>query len=152
MAKKRGHSAGTNDSANDLQALLGPTPGPLPLTPMAPFSLPLLEDRRQFHPEGPVRPPRSFDHYSTVKIHEPKNRSAAKRTRTYSPSSDLWDNPRKSTRNRRAASQEIGFSAPDRVAICIRRKRRREVLHALRKTGRGGRVRRRLNHYSKIRC
>lgn len=49
----------------------------------------------------------------------------------------------------------LRFNRPDKVAVCVRRKRRREVLHALRLTnkrhGSGGRKRRR-TPWSNIKC
>lgn len=52
-----------------------------------------------------------------------------------------------------APMQVIGFEHPKRVLICLRRKARREVLHALKKTGRGhGGGRKRRNAYSNVRC
>lgn len=50
---------------------------------------------------------------------------------------------------------QIGFVEPKRVVICVRRQRRREVLHALRVAGRGGVGRgrkRHTNEYSQISC
>lgn len=46
----------------------------------------------------------------------------------------------------------VGFSRPNIISICIRRKARREVLHALRRTksGRGGGRRR--NRWSMVKC
>lgn len=45
------------------------------------------------------------------------------------------------------------FRAPRRVLVCLRRKVRREVLHALSRTGLGAKQRkRRRNQYSEIRC
>lgn len=50
-----------------------------------------------------------------------------------------------------ALTSRIGFKVPDRVLICVRRRRRREVIHALGVAG--GRVRRpRLNRFSSISC
>lgn len=49
----------------------------------------------------------------------------------------------------------VGFTLPWQVIICVRRKRRREVLHALRFTGKGATRRmrfRRNNEYSEVRC
>lgn len=48
----------------------------------------------------------------------------------------------------------MAFEAPRAVAICIRRKMRREVLHALQKSGKGSRHNRkpRYNENSKVRC
>lgn len=44
------------------------------------------------------------------------------------------------------------FKAPAHVAICVRRKIRKAVLHALKKTGRGSSPPRRRNYYSGVRC
>lgn len=48
----------------------------------------------------------------------------------------------------------LGFTYPKHVVLCVRRHRRREVLHALRKTGRGGRWNRkpRRNQWSNVKC
>lgn len=46
----------------------------------------------------------------------------------------------------------FSFSDPRRVIICVRRKIRKEVLHALRKSGRSGQRRPRRTTYSNIRC
>lgn len=45
----------------------------------------------------------------------------------------------------------IGVRRPDSVAVCVRRKRRKEVLHALRRVGRNS-GRRRRNQWSDIKC
>lgn len=44
------------------------------------------------------------------------------------------------------------FQDPREVLVCVRRKRRKGVLHALRKTGRVGQRKRRSNWLSKVRC
>lgn len=41
---------------------------------------------------------------------------------------------------------------PSKVSICIRRKQRREVLHALRRTGKGSRSKRRYNATTNYSC
>lgn len=47
----------------------------------------------------------------------------------------------------------VRFARPDLVAVCLRRKVRKEVLHALHRTGRGrGKAPRRRNLYSNIKC
>lgn len=49
--------------------------------------------------------------------------------------------------------KRVGFHMPWQVVICVRRKRRKEVLFAKRKTGAGARARvRRRNEYSDVRC
>lgn len=46
----------------------------------------------------------------------------------------------------------IGFTAPKSMLVCVRRQQRREVMHALNKSGRGGQKRPRFNEFSKVRC
>lgn len=84
-----------------------------------------VEDRRLFDPEA-VRPARGVT-ISSAKVVE---RSSDSRVGGFS------------------------FGDPSLVAICARRARRREVLHALRRTGRGGGRKRRprRNLYSSISC
>jgi hypothetical protein len=44
------------------------------------------------------------------------------------------------------------FKAPRNVAICVRRKIRKQVLHALKKTGKGSSPPRRRNNWSNVKC
>lgn len=46
----------------------------------------------------------------------------------------------------------VGFRVPNLVGICVRRKIRREVLHALRRTNKGRGGSRRRNLWSHIKC
>lgn len=46
----------------------------------------------------------------------------------------------------------VRVEEPSALRVCVRRKDRREVLHALRKTGRGGGKKRRRNETSNIHC
>jgi len=46
----------------------------------------------------------------------------------------------------------MAFRNPEKVAVCVRRHERKEVLHALRRVGRGSGRRRRRNEASNIRC
>lgn len=47
----------------------------------------------------------------------------------------------------------IGFKQPNRVLLCQRRHQRREVLHALQRTGKGSRARtRRRSYWSDVSC
>lgn len=83
----------------------------------------LLEDRRLYKPDARTRPPAA--------------------------------SPQRAARVKAKPNRFNGlqFSIPNRVAICIRRKIRREVMHALklRKKGAGSRNRRR-NFWSRISC
>lgn len=51
-------------------------------------------------------------------------------------------------------SRRVGWQHPWQVMICVRRQRRKEVLHAMKKTGgRGGRMKKpRRNFWSEVRC
>lgn len=51
-------------------------------------------------------------------------------------------------------SRRVGFQHPWQVIICIRRQRRREVIFALGRGGKGGKRRRKVhrNFYSEVRC
>lgn len=44
------------------------------------------------------------------------------------------------------------FNVPGRVMVCVRRKIRREVLHALGRAGKGGGKKRRRNEWSNVKC
>lgn len=87
-----------------------------------------IEDRRTYHPQGAQRPARSLER-SQHRLVIPQKKNA----------------PRLSNR--------VQFDAPKRVLICIRRKIRKEVLFAKRKTGKGARARRhRRNYFSEVTC
>lgn len=60
--------------------------------------------------------------------------------------------PARSTRNMASPTHSISFEYPRRIVICVRRKRRQEVLHALKKTGKSGQRRPRRNPYSEVNC
>lgn len=49
-------------------------------------------------------------------------------------------------------SAKLAFGRPLNVDVCISRRRRREVLFARRKTGKGARSPRKRNYYSDVRC
>lgn len=86
-----------------------------------------LEDRRFFNPLGPYRTPATFG---------PQRRFRPAVTYSSSPGN---------------IPIGIGFARPDTVAICVRRKVRREVLFAKNKSG--GRHRRpRRNYWSSVKC
>lgn len=92
----------------------------------------VLEDRRYYDPLPDVlRVPRAFP-------------QEAARIRAKS-------SPVKGVRND-TLSHRVGFAVPDRVAMCVRRKQRREVIHALGKSGSGGSRRRRRNAWSDVDC
>lgn len=85
----------------------------------------LGEDRRTYHPAGPKYRPAESPRRHLV---------AVKPVQLFT------------------AKPVMAFDAPRHVAICVRRKVRDEVLHALGKVGRGGSRKRRRNQNSKVRC
>lgn len=91
-------------------------------------------DRRAFHPAGAKAPAFSFrraDRRIVIKQSSPK---APKRNDTY-------------------LDFRVGFAAPKRVAICVRRQKRKEVLHALKRVGKGsGGGRHFWNYWSSVDC
>lgn len=148
MARRRSERNSTSkretfDFANDSELLSRtfqqPTFRPAPLvhhTSPSSRILHEIEDRRTYHPDGPTRPARSYDkpvHRLTVPVH-PKNVN------------------KRSTASA-ALPRTVQFEAPKRVLVCIRRQKRKEVLFALKKTGKGARARKhRQSFYSSIRC
>jgi len=60
--------------------------------------------------------------------------------------------PKRGTRSRTRVPYQIAFTAPKETLVCVRRSRRRQVLHALKKTGKRGQRRRRRSQWSNIKC
>lgn len=88
-----------------------------------------VDDRRFFDPAGPLRPAYSL------------GRDARRlEVRSTPKGRDPFPGFR------------VGFSVPERVAVCVRRKERREVILALGKGGGGGSRRRRRNYWSDVSC
>lgn len=89
---------------------------------LAPLSVPLteIEDRRTFHPLGRFRPPRLVN-------------GVAAQVGLVNRGKPSVASPSLSKFNRSLRSQTkalVAFQEPDRVVMCLRRKQRREVLHA----------------------
>lgn len=140
MARRRRSQGELEGQRDDLLHIANALPDPLKEALLTasdvPFRSPLrdLEDRREFYPVDvdQVRPAAG-----TTK----KSSSLVNRAR---PSGPLATRP---------PDMRLQFWTPKRVAICIRRHARREIMHALKKVGRGsGKSRRRRNHYSDVRC
>lgn len=88
-----------------------------------------VDDRRFFDPAGPLRPAYSL------------GRDARRlEVRSTPRGRDLYP------------GAAVGFAVPERVAVCVRRHERREVIHALGKAGGGGSRRRRRNYWSDVHC
>lgn len=101
-------------------------------------SLRAIEDRREFHPEREQRPARGFVYPRHRLVVSVPRQEPSRLPDTFTPTVPVG----------------VAFRAPRQVAICVRRKQRREVLHALGKTGRGSRHHRapRRNVYSEVHC
>lgn len=94
-----------------------------------------LEDRREFHPEGVHRPARGLPKLSADLV--APNLPARKRS-----GASVFRVPK-----------VLSFRVPKRVSLCVRRHQRREVLFAIKKTGRGSRARfHKFNKWSLVRC
>ena len=87
-----------------------------------------LEDRRTFHPMRERRPFASL------------TREARRMRVAPGKASGIYPSPR------------LSFFDGKQVSRCVRRKERREVMFALRRTGKGARARRRRDDFSNIGC
>jgi hypothetical protein len=89
-----------------------------------------IEDRRQFHPLRQFRPPEALKRQDRRIV------------------------PSKRQTKYRAVTPFLKFDNPLGVSICAKRQTRKQVLHAMRKTGKAGigRQRKRLTPFSKIGC
>lgn len=98
-------------------------------TPAAPLRL--IDDRRTYHPLKHFRPAKQLSGHPVgpVVVKTPSNK------------------------NRAFIAHQLRFAAPKKTLFCVRRKQRKEVLHALKKVGKGkGGGRKRRNWYSNIGC
>lgn len=99
------------------------------------LTLRVIEDRRTFHPLRDARPVLTFSRRDQRRIVE-KSRSVARASRDPNPFPAL----------------RLGFAVPEKVAVCVRRKQRRESLFAFKRTGKGSRSRRRITPLSRQHC
>lgn len=130
----KGSRSRNRSSERDTQISLTPRVARVvPLTP-AVAQLRLIQDLRTFYPQPALRPAFRLDGArASLTVARPASRSTA-RTKSLLPSA-------------------VGFHQPQQVLVCVRRKRRKEVLHALRKVGRGfGRRKKHFNKWSNVRC
>lgn len=139
MAKARNKKASTsNRVVRDTAVIASPRLHYSPVvrysfTPSLPQPLYLLEDRRTYHPDGEFR---SF-------VSQPRlsARIVAKKAKTYGGHYTFGIH----------GSPAVGFSRPSRVAICVKRKTRREVIFAAGRGGAGNRKGKR-TYSSKFHC
>lgn len=100
-----------------------------------------VEDRRFYHPAGALAPARSSRRHFSPVISIGHRQPARDRS---PPRSRAFFAP--------AAVEVMGFKAPRHVAICVRRKIRKEVMHAAGIAGGKTSKRRRRNSHSNIWC
>jgi len=101
------------------------------LTPHQTLNL-IKEDRREYHPSRPLRPAAAIR-----RVH----------ARLLPKSVDRFG------KAIRALPYGVRFAMPRNVAICIRRRIRKEVLHAIKRAGSAsGRSRKRRNQWSNVTC
>lgn len=98
---------------------------------LSPFS-----DRRMFHPDDVFAPV-----FSTRKD---QRRIVDRNVNVGRSGSTPYRNPFAATR--------LGFNVPAKVSVCVRRSQRKEVLFALRRTGKGSRSPKRRNYWSDVQC
>jgi len=104
-----------------------------PLLPS--LQLNLLEDRRRYYPDD-FRPPAAVYRSATQPVARPSYSKRPGVKYSFRPTQ---------------TKAVVAFRAPEAVAVCVRRKMRKEVLHAKGKAG--GKVRKpKFNSLSKYRC
>lgn len=132
--------------ANDpLRGLLRPVQPIRPVVITRPLDLRVIEDRRTFHPD-PIRP--ALNVRSQVhRLVAPKVGARSARKSPSRKSSFSYSKPQ-AIFNRKA----VMFQEPKKVLVCVRRKQRAEVLHATKRTGKGGQRKPRYNRFSDVRC
>lgn len=114
-----------------------------PLPPITRTILQQLEDRREWHPEGYARPARGWS-LPRHRLVMRQSKGEARRSSSFSFQSPFLP-------SFQSVPIGIGFKAPKQVAICIRRKIRKEVILA---TGKGGARHRKptRSYYSEVFC
>lgn len=135
---RRGRRRSRNDSRRR-RGILNSTNRRLLDVAMTPIDWRTVEDRRQWHPDGLNRPAAAFRNQRHRLIYAES--TDARRRRNAAKKGSLYPSPR------------IGFADPHKILICARRQIRKQVLHALRKVGKGiGRKKPKFNQYSKVGC
>lgn len=122
MARRRRDK---KSKTRDVRTITNDTLRSLPNRSPLPFDLSVIEDLRQFHPRPDLVSPRPL-------LTFPKPRVVARQA---------YKKP-----------TVLGFDVPANVLVCVRRKMRKEVLHAFNKAGKGGQKRPRRNRFSDLRC
>lgn len=127
----RGRSSGRRYADPYGSAVLDPGRFSRPLSSLAPLHL--IEDLRRYDPARHVNARSLFNRFHRLVV---------------DPNVNL-----KRSRSRVALTPRIAFANPERVVTCIKRKTRRQVMFAMRKTGKGAQRRRRHRNWrSNISC
>lgn len=105
-------------------------------------SLMQVEDRRRYHPLGSMAPAATLSRRDQRRLVE-KTQHVGREVRraSFDPFAS-WVMP----------AAKLGFAVPKKVAVCVRRKQRREAMFATGKSGGGNSSRRRRNQFSEIIC
>lgn len=141
MARSKGRTR--SSKSNFLQPSAKPLtfakPIRLPrLTQLPSVTLKTIEDRRTHYPDPYTRPAASLPRSASRLVVSPNVNKPYVKTKPTHPG---------------AIPTGVSFAVPDRVAICVRRNRRKEVLHALKRVGKGsGRSKRRKSRFSGVSC
>lgn len=115
-------------------------------------------DRRLYHPAPDFRRQGFFHHDDRRIPHETygpvRKARVVKRAAYARDNRPLFPSDKREWRGRfgRTASASVGFRVPARVAVCVRRKVRREVIFAGGFARKGSRARRRRSWLSDVRC
>lgn len=100
------------------------------------------EDRRTFHPEP----------FTRVAFALPRSAAQLVAGHHRNVNEGKPHSPKTSYPGAVSLPSRVAFKVPERVALCVRRSRRKEVLFALRRTGKGSHSPKRFNKFSSIGC
>lgn len=141
-AKRDANAVASPTHQSPLAQLLSPLAPLKPLAHRVTKNLGHIEDRRSWHPKGVQAPAKS--------VHKAQHRLVAKPNKAPRGSAQRIS---EAFRARAAPPVAVGFHAPKKVVICVRRRMRKEVLFALNRTGKGAKKRKhRRSYYSDVRC
>lgn len=135
MARKRSKSPSRIDTVQR---------GPIPTT-ATPRVLHTLSILKQLEHHYEYSPHRQLTQTPTRRVFHPAR---------YTPVTQINGTSARLNHNRLRTLHQSPFQLiePNKVGICIRRKQRREVLHALRRTGKGAGTPKRITDSSKYHC
>lgn len=111
-----------------------------------------FEDRRFWDPLGDFRPARTLNRRSAATIVEMPAALFSEAQRAGHLGGSSSSHPSRRGPSTFSSRSVFRFRVPEKVAICVRRKRRKEVLFAKRRTGKGSRSPKHRNYYSEVSC